>query len=526
MKTLCNIILAIVFLIPTSFVYAQTKNAPFYHVVKQGETVYSISKNYGIRIDSLLSNNKKIVNYHIAIGDTLVIPLYKNVYDFIEYRTEKRESLVDIANHFQVSLNELKRRNPHLGNNVAKNEVVFIPIQKKTPNTLAEQTTPSTPTQTSTETISVPDLPQSKKSDCIAGNLDTKKKYTVALILPFSADKLTTALSSAMKKKARQKEPSAVKYLSFYQGVTLALDTLAERGLNICLNVYDVSNGEEMNRLLEKSEMRITDLIIGIIYADAFKKVADFAAQYDIPVINIASSRNDILQGYPNVAKIVPDDIAVGFATQKIVREDNSNILIVRRNPDVYNRSVEKLKTLYPKYREFLSEGKGMASALSLLDASKPNYVFMFSENTTGILDIMRVFDEKKKQYDITLVGYPNWNNIGELDYRYAHNLKLHFIVHQVVDYNEQKVKNFVTMFRNRFNSEPNMSAFQGYDIAYNFIDALSLFGSDCLECFNHIPHHFLSTGDIIFNNTPGNGYNNQYWNVYTVKEYEIVRMP
>jgi len=81
-------------------------------------------------------------------------------------------------------------------------------------------------------------------------------------------------------------------------------------------------------------------------------------------------------------------------------------------------------------------------------------------------------------------------------------------------------------MFQARFNSDPNMLAFQGYDIAYNFLYALGMFGSDCLECFNHIPHHFLSSGDIIFNNTPGNGYNNQYWNVYTVQDYEIVRVP
>jgi hypothetical protein len=138
----------------------------------------------------------------------------------------------------------------------------------------------------------------------------------------------------------------------------------------------------------------------------------------------------------------------------------------------------------------------------------------------------MRIFDEKRKQYDITLIGYPNWNAIEKLDYRYAHNLKLHFIVPQVVDYNEQRIKDFVYMFRARFNNDPDLSAFQGYDITYNFLYALGMFGDNCFECFDQIPHHFLSTGEIIFDNTPGNGYNNQSWDIYTVKEYEIVRIP
>ena len=495
--------------------------AYLFHVVKRGETVYSISKNYGVRIDSLLSNNKKIVDNQISIGDTLIIPTYKQLYDFIEYRTVKKEPLVDIANRFQVPLKELKERNPHLGNNVAKNDVVLIPIQKSSPDI-----TPNPEKSTETPEL-FPELTKPKDIACI-GEWDTKKKYTVALILPFSASKLTSVLSEGAKKKARTKiDAPSLKYLYFYQGVTLALDSLAARGLNICLNVYDINTKTETEQLLEKYEMQKTDLIICAVAAEAFKKVADFSKQHDIPVVNIASQRNDILQGYPNVAKIVPEDKAIRHAAQQILPENgSSNILIVRKNATAYSSNVESLKALYPHHTEFLSEGKGMSSALSSLDAHKPNFVFMFSENTPEILDLMRVLDEKRKQYDITLIGFPNWNAIEKLDYRYAHNLKLHFIVPQVVDYKEPKVQEFVSTFRARFNNDPDLSAFQGYDIAYNFLDALGMFGSSCLACFNHLPHHFLSTGDIILNDTPGNGYNNQYWSIYTMQEYEIVRMP
>jgi len=498
-----------------------------YHVVKHGETIYSISKNYGVRIDSLLSNNRKIVNNHIVTGDTLTIPTYKHLYDFIEYRTDKKELLVDIANRFQISLSELKQRNPRLGNNIAKNEVVFIPVQKKTVDIVSDPSKPFTSAETIRSSAEgLLDLIKSKESVCIGG-WDTKKKYTVALIMPFSANRLATALLSGTRKNTRPKIDSpSLKYLDFYQGVVLALDSLADKGLNICLNVYDITDAVQMNQLLEKPEMRKTDLIIGVISAEPFRKIADFSKQHGIPIVNVTSPRNDILQNYPNVAKIVPDERTIYQAAQRILpKDENFNILIVRKNDNAYSRSIENLKMLYPNHREFLSEGKSMSSALSLLDSFKPNFVFMFSENTPEVLDMMRIFDEKRRQYEITLIGYPRWNSIEKLDYNYAHNLRLHFITPQMVDYKEQSTKDFVYMFRARFNSDPSIMAFQGYDMAYNFIYSLGMFGNNCIECFNHVPHHFLSMGDVIFSTTPGNGYNNQYWSIYTVRDYEIFRI-
>jgi len=484
MKILHTIILSVIFLTLTPFVYSQNElpqksdsivhidGTEYYiHTVVKGETAYSLSRSYGITLETLYENNPNAV-YGLRFGETLQIPV------------------------------------------------------------VSEQTTITPPVVGAVEkptilSFDASDLLKSRDSICIS-EWNTKKKYTVALILPFAASRLAATLSSSSKKNTRHGlESTSAKYLSFYNGVKLALDSLAAKGLNICLNVYDIHKSGDMEQLLAKPEMQNTDLIIGIIYADAFKKIADFSNEHQIPLINVASSRNDILQEYPNVAKIVPDEDIVGHTAQRILPEDdNVNILIVRKSATAYSKSVERLKMLYPRHKEFLGEGKSMSSAASLLDAHKMNYVFMFSENTMDVLDVMRVFDEKRKQFDVTLIGYPNWHNINELDLRYAHNLKLHFIVPQAIDYNEQYVKDFVYMFRARFNNEPNLLAFQGYDIAYNFIYAVGTFGNNCLECFNYIRHHFLSTGDIVFDNTPGNGYNNQYWNIYTVQEYEIIWIP
>ena len=46
-----------------------SKNRP--HIVKAGESMYSIAQTYGIRLKSLYKKNHLSSDYQIAVGDTL-----------------------------------------------------------------------------------------------------------------------------------------------------------------------------------------------------------------------------------------------------------------------------------------------------------------------------------------------------------------------------------------------------------------------------------------------------------------------
>ena len=60
--------------------------------------------------------------------------------------------------------------------------------------------------------------------------------------------------------------------------------------------------------------------------------------------------------------------------------------------------------------------------------------------------------------------------------------LALYYALEYYIDYNDQRVKNFLLKYRALFNTEPSQFAFQGYDIASYFIDLCSRYGSDWAE--------------------------------------------
>jgi LysM repeat protein/ABC-type branched-subunit amino acid transport system substrate-binding protein len=488
----------------------------YYHVVKQGETIYGISKKYGVSIDSILAKNKKIQNNKISINDTLIIHYYHNIYNFIEYKPENKEALIDIANRFQISLNELQQKNPHLRKTASKNEIVFIPIKQQTPAVIMVQKQRTASPEIFNELV------QTKDSLCIGGK-DVNKTFTVALILPFSSRSISGQSRSTHKTTEAN---TKFRYVAFYNGFRMALDSIAAQGFNITLNVYDVTDVLQMEQLLEKPDMKKTDLIFCITYSELFTKLADFSRQYQIPLINIASHRNEILTGYPDVAKLFPDETDISKSIQQIIADNHQfNFIVVRKNNTAFQNIVQNLKIVYPNVKEHFTEGKGAASIEKMLNSWNKNYVLILGDNKVEILDVMRFLSEKRKQYDVTLVGYPNWNEIQELEYRYAQELKLHIIAPYVVDDNLQLVKNFVYLYRARFNDEPSYFSFQGYDIAIHFITSLGYFGKKCLECSNHLQDNLLSTEKFLLQNTSGNGYNNNYWDIYTFDNYQIIRL-
>ena len=82
------------------------------YIVQKGDTLYSISRLYGISIDALkLANN--IFGDNLAIGQILVIPESNNSINNISnlYVVEKGDSLWSIANKFNTTVNNIRMMN-------------------------------------------------------------------------------------------------------------------------------------------------------------------------------------------------------------------------------------------------------------------------------------------------------------------------------------------------------------------------------------------------------------------------------
>ena len=80
------------------------------HVVKQGETIYSVAQQYNVNPDTLALNNGVAGNGNLAIGQSLVI-----VFPQATHVVQPGETLDSIANAYGVTVNHLYRNNLALG---------------------------------------------------------------------------------------------------------------------------------------------------------------------------------------------------------------------------------------------------------------------------------------------------------------------------------------------------------------------------------------------------------------------------
>ena len=99
------------------------------------------------------------------------------------------------------------------------------------------------------------------------------------------------------KKKGKVIYPKSRIFIEFYQGVLLAVEDLSKHNINLELIVYDTENDSVKTKsLVEKEEFSTLDMIIGPIYNENLKIVANKAKEYKINMVSPLSNHDDFLK--------------------------------------------------------------------------------------------------------------------------------------------------------------------------------------------------------------------------------------
>ena len=93
------------------------------HVVKEGDTLSSISKKYSIKKESIIKANKLLDENYIFIGQNLKIVenlIPSNINNTYYHEIKKGENLTEIANKYNLSLSKLVEINGIENQNILK----------------------------------------------------------------------------------------------------------------------------------------------------------------------------------------------------------------------------------------------------------------------------------------------------------------------------------------------------------------------------------------------------------------------
>jgi LysM repeat protein/ABC-type branched-subunit amino acid transport system substrate-binding protein len=161
---------------------------------------------------------------------------------------------------------------------------------------------------------------------------------------------------------------------------------------------------------------------------------------------------------------------------------------------------------------------------LDTLNKSERNVVIGLSEQDIFTINFIRHLNEMRDSIQgVTLFGLSEWKKM-DLGTSYLLNLDVHYFDDEFIDYQKPEVKWFIRKFRNRYFTEPMPSkyAFKGFDITHYFVGALARYGKDYRHCIPHYHPFYLETR-MDFRPTSKGGFENSFTGLIQFHGYRRV---
>lgn len=449
----------------------------YIHTIKRGQTLYMISKVYGVEVNDLIRENPG-VKEGIKADQKLRIPIF----------AQKNSDVPKV--------------------NIEKNKVI---AEKENPLGNKEITA-------KTDSVANVELP------CGKDGTAKKSIYKIALMLPLF-------LAGVDQIDAENPDPEifetskSFQFLPFYEGFRMALDSLEKQGVKIKLYVYDVDKDTSKTRqLLKKPEMKSMDLIFGLLYQSNFQIVATFAKKNKINLVNPISERSELIIGNPYVFKVQPakKNQLEQLASYMADAFNDGQVLVLMNEKYSDHDAPDRLKKECQERNLKVQVVPGREAAIGLYSKDKPNYVVAFSDDQTYTLDLMRELYKLRNEYNLTLIGLPNWSAIEGLENEYLVALKANIMSRSFIDYDNPAVKQFVRHYQEMYKTDPELLAFQGFDQAYYFLSALNAYGTNIGRCIGEFKINSM-IGQFDFIQTKDNGFENRHWVIYRYENYKLV---
>ena len=492
-----------------------------YHVLQPGETLYRLSKTYKVTEDELIKSNPDVDISKLPVGYEIAIPKTgrpaenhisgqdPNAY---YHKVSRGETMYSISRQYGVSVRDLRRANgdtrfPQVG------DYLKIPGKKPdTPKVVIPEVVEEKPE------LPIKDIEYREKPSGYTAVTEMKGSFNIAVMLPFylseNAKRNEIDSSKSVKGKKIYREinrsddwiyPRSLGFVEMYEGILLAADTLRALGLNIKMNVFDVgTDSASAQRLLNSGRLDGMDLIIGPVHSGILSFVAEYAGSRGIPIISpVQLGNNLILKNNPMLFMATPSiDIAQAAIAEKLKEYQAGNIVLIHSQLPEETVQVSGFRNLISaslapvvpgeevrvRNMAFVSRSslkKDSANRLSYFLSDKTrNFVIIASEDLPVMSESLTDIHALTRKYNVNVFGYPAMRYLDNLDHKICFDLGLMIYSPYWIDYSAPDVKQFNTVFRKKFLAEPSETsyAWQGYDILYYFLSGLAIHGKEFLS--------------------------------------------
>lgn len=394
------------------------------HIVKKRQTLFAISRIYGVSQDELRELNPEIKN-GLKTDMILKIPVKSkeakkndekvdknekkndkksnttNLTDsvtFIIHKVKGKETLYSISRQYGVTVDEIKKLNPITQTFLRQGSNLRIPVKQKKTESEAIVNVPSNTSETAI-------LNKTLISESVKTN---KEPIRIAFLLPFMS-------------QSGKVDGSTERFVDFYAGALIAIQQAKNNGVNLEILTLDVEKSDEkiIEVLQNNDELKKMDMIIGPAYSNQIPFVTEYARENRIhTLIPFSSKVNDVndnpyvLQFNPGIeveVKFVADYIASKFKSDNIIFADIDGVNFLDDGNEFAVALRQELDMKRIKYNRVSFKTDSPLPLSDLIQKNKKNIIFFNTDKYSNAGSYIPLISAFKDNGEITIYEQYSW---------------------------------------------------------------------------------------------------------------------
>ncbi len=515
------------------------------HEVQKGQTLYGLSKQYKLTVERLVEDNPGTEN-GIQIGQLLKI--YAGKAEVVhKHVVSKGESLYKISKMYGVTVAQLTAWNPGLTERLDIGQEIII--RKEAATGAAQPKTQPQPAVRREQVTAKPAEPEPVRQDVevkenaevsvvesqpVASVAERKQVYNVFLLLPlYTQEGVQEDDGQKVETLEAYERIKSFDFIQFYEAAMLAVEDVTVQDVKVNFYVKDVNerNNAELGRWIAEGVFADADLIIGPFFRENFRTMLSYAQNHHIMIINpfTVAPVETSAQLFRTMATFGHQ--AVNLAEYIRQHYSKAQVLLLNnggsdsKRISVYHSSMMKALQDNPgiSVKEVNYKSGGVAAVQASLNPTCENFVVAFFDGEITVTNFIQSMNRKELE-NVTLVTSSDWRKYDKIETEYYSRLKTHYIDQFFVDYSDPEVIRFIDRFRERYNLEPTLDhfAFQGYDITRFFLTALIQYGNGFGLEVNDLKLPLLCT-QFHYVRSAQQTYENSFCHIYRLSNYKYV---
>ena len=518
------------------------------HVVQERQTIYSISKAYGVTMEEIYDANPalKLETEGLKKDQILLIPYKGDIRETAEPELQPQEEATEetvgdtsqeeddedgyfihkvkwyedldaIAKKYKVSKESIMNINRMTSDRVKRKQEIKIPRDPAAWEgraAIEEADDQEDPVVVNQE-VDVDEPEVENPEDSEGGVPDDlfvregRHDVNIAMLLPFSATKPGDRTS----------------FMDFYCGALMASRVLGSEGMNLNIHTFDVGGG---NMPVTQERFASCNFAIGpvakadILRASGINDGATWiVSPLDMQVESLTDSLERIIQA-PTPTHIQVKDM-VNWIKSDMGHSDRVIVVTPATPESDYLDMVERemnmaglphVTTTLGSMRSNMITG-GVNRIVLACDYTERSTVFLIEA-------LRNLYMISSKSNQVVLYSTSKIRTYDQIEVEQLHKVNLHTSVTYAVDYDSKEVKDFLLQYRALYNTEPSRSAYSGYDLMRYFSTLAHKFGKKWPKALDRVDYNGLQS-DFKLVRTPSGSYvNNAVRRVVYNPDYSV----